>query len=175
MLIWENLLIEAEQAKQLVKPKRFGYMDLIKKKVSYLRSYVPIMIETLELKSNKLNSSLISALNHLVVMKEENKRKIPTDISLDFVKKKWKSLVLDHEGQIDSSFFELTAATELTECLRSGEIFETNSIMYRDLNDYLVDQISMNGSLTIPNTFEEYIMTRSAILDEKLRTYSKLT
>lgn len=175
MLIWENLLIEAEQAKQLVKPKRFGYMDLIKKKAAYLRSYVPTMIETLELKSNKSNNSLISALNHLVVMKEENKRKIPTDISLDFVKKKWKSLVLDHEGQIDRSFFELTAATELTECLRSGEIFETNSIMYRDLNDYLVDQTSMNGSLTIPNTFEEYIMTRSAILDEKLRTYSKLT
>ncbi|WP_445450126.1 Tn3 family transposase [Enterococcus faecalis] len=175
MLTWENLLIEAEQAKQLVKPKRFSYMDLIKKKAVYLRGYVPTMIETLELKSNKQNDALINALNHLIVMKEENKRKISADISLDFVKKKWKPLVLDNEGQIDRSFFELTAATELTECLRSGEIFETNSIMYRDLNDYLVDKTSMHGSLTIPNTFEEYITTRSAVLDEKLRTYSKLT
>ncbi|MGM0227900.1 hypothetical protein IGI39_004868 [Enterococcus sp. AZ135] len=63
MLTWENLLIEAEQAKQLVKPKRFGYMDLIKKKAVYLRGYVPTMIETLELKSNKQNDSLINAFN----------------------------------------------------------------------------------------------------------------
>lgn len=169
VLNWDHLLAEAEQAKCLVQPKRFSYMDLIKKKASYLRGYVPVMLEVLDLNSKKTDDTLLAALDHITFMSKESKRKVSTDISLDFVKKKWKPLVQDKDGLIDRSFFELTAATELTDRLRSGEIFEHNSVMYRELDDYLVDPAIMTGSLTIPDTFEEYITSRSTILDEKLK------
>lgn len=175
VLNWDHLLAEAEQAKCLVQPKRFSYMDLIKKKASYLRGYVPVMLEVLDLNSKKTDDTLLAALDHITFMSKESKRKVSTDISLDFVKKKWKPLVQDKDGLIDRSFFELTAATELTDRLRSGEIFEHNSVMYRELDDYLVDPAIMTGSLTIPDTFEEYITSRSTILDEKLKKYSKLS
>lgn len=175
LINWENLLSEADQAKQLVQPHKFSYMDFIKKKANYIRGYVPLMLETLELESKKSNDSLLIALDQIRLMKVENRRKFIEGISLDFVKKKWKTLVIDDKGQIDRSFFELTAATELTERLRSGEIFENNSVLHKDLNDYLIAPAAMSGSLTIPDTFEEYITNRSKVLDEKLELYSNVS
>lgn len=175
LIKWDNLLSEADQAKQLVQPHKFSYMDFIKKKANYIRGYIPQMLETLELESKKTNDSLLIALDEIKLMKKENRRKFTEGISLDFVKKKWETLVVDDKGEIDRSFFELTAATELTEQLRSGEIFENNSVLHKDLNDYLVDPTTMSGSLTIPDTFEDYITNRAEILDKKLKLYSNLS
>ncbi|MDG4967087.1 hypothetical protein OGZ37_10960 [Lactococcus lactis] len=76
-------------------------MDLVQYRAQYIRGYLPRLVERLDFKSPRMNDDgLINALRLISVLKKENKRKIPADIELNFVKKPWQSLVKNKNDQL---------------------------------------------------------------------------
>ncbi|MBK5077729.1 Tn3 family transposase [Lactococcus lactis] len=172
---WNALIEEGQQAALIAFPRKKNYMDLVQYKAQYLRGYLPLLVETLEFKlPGKKDDGLINALNLINELKKDNKRKIPSDTTLDFVKRPWKTLVKSPDGTINRAYFELIAATELNDRLRSGEVIEPQSVLHQEIDHYLVDSNITKGSHTIPDTFEDYISFRTEVLDERLKTYQKL-
>lgn len=172
---WNELIEEGQQAALIASPRKRTYMGLVQYKAQYIRGYLPRLVETLDFKSPRMDDDgLINALRLITVLKKENKRKIPVDIELNFVKKPWQSLVKNPDGTIDRSYFELVAATELNDRLRSGEVIEPQSVLHQELDNYLVSSDAMMGSHTIPDTFKEYLSSRIEVLEERLEAYQKL-
>lgn len=50
---WEDVLESVEEAKRLVRPMDYDYLDLLKTRYSYLRKYTPTLLEALEFRSTQ--------------------------------------------------------------------------------------------------------------------------
>lgn len=170
---WDDLLQDGEETKQLTGNKSHGYLEMVRNKATYLRKYTPMLLKTLTFKANASAKPVLKALTQLKVLHNDGKRKLPPDTSTEFVNKKWMRLVRPEEGKIDRSFYELVAFTELKNNIRSGNISVNGSLSHRDMDDYLLQATSCFGSLTIPDTFEEYLASKEALLDKQLHFYSE--
>ncbi|MFY0100209.1 hypothetical protein ABTQ08_22345, partial [Acinetobacter baumannii] len=64
-------------------------------------------------------------------------RKVTEDAPVDFIKARWRPLVLTDDG-IDRRFYEMCVLVELKNSLRSGDIWVRGSRQFRDFEDYLL-------------------------------------
>ncbi|MEG0679018.1 MAG: Tn3 family transposase [Carnobacterium sp.] len=170
---WNELIQDGEEAKQITGHKKYGYLEMVRNKATYLRRYTPMLLKTLSFKATTSAKPVLTALTQLSELHNDGKRKLPVDTSIDFVSKKWENLVRPQNGKIDRSFYELVAFTELKNNIRSGNISVEGSLAHRNIDDYLVPSDSCLGSLTIPDTFDEYLEARGSFLDSHLQFYAK--
>ncbi|SFJ81313.1 Transposase and inactivated derivatives, TnpA family [Thermoflavimicrobium dichotomicum] len=170
---------EREEAKDLARPIDYDYLDLLKTRYRNLRQYTPLLLKKIKFKSTEANESLMRAIEVIKDMHANNKRKVPEDAPLDFVPKRFQSHVVDKEGNIDKTYYELAALTKLKDYIRSGDIYVAGSRKYKDLEEYFITEAEWaeakktGTKLAVPLSAEEYLADRKRVLTERLRWLSK--
>lgn len=113
-------------------------------------------------------------------MNADNLRKVPADALTDFIKPRWKPLVITPEG-LDRRFYEICALSELKNALRSGDIWVKGSRQFRDFDDYLLPAEKFAAlkheqalPLAINPNSDQYLEERLQLLDEQLAIVTRL-
>lgn len=122
----------------LIRPKDDKSYDYLADRYSYFREFTPQFLKEVRFHSIGGDSQLLEALELLVRLDSEKKRKIPPDAPMSFISKPWLPLVLDENGMISRRYYEMCALWELRNALRSGDIWVENSRKYADPETYLI-------------------------------------
>ena len=173
-ITWNQLEQEREQTKNLTRPIKYDYIDLLKTRFRYLKQYTPLFLEQLEFKSTAANDSLIQAISVLKKLNLSKKRKIPKDSPIDFIPKRFDDYVINGSQEIDKNFYELAVLTSLKDLIRSGDVYVSGSRKYKDLENYFITEEEWNiakkigTKLKVPLSGKDYIQQRTHELTNKL-------
>jgi TnpA family transposase len=175
-ITWEQLEQDREEAQALTRPANFDYLDLIKQKYNYLRQYTPHFLKKLEFRPTQATSSLVKATKIIQDLNDNKKRKVPDDAPLDFIPDRWIPYVIDEDGRIDKTYYEMATMSELHNKIRSGNVSVVGSRRHKDFEEYLIPvdewkKVCSTGKLrriVVPLSFEEYIEERKSALRERL-------
>jgi hypothetical protein len=122
---------------------------------------------------------IVEALNLIKELNDTNRRNIPDDAPVDFVKPRWSKYVFNN-GKIDRHYYEMCVLSELRDCLRSGDISVVGSRQYQDFEDYLLPQdqwqiLHENNEIPVAITtdFTTYIEQRQELLLEQFAQVSE--
>ncbi|MBW4511487.1 MAG: Tn3 family transposase [Scytonematopsis contorta HA4267-MV1] len=179
VLVWDKFVKSVEEAKKLARPVDFDYFDLLDNRYSQLRRYAPKLLSVFEFKASNAASPVLEALNVIKELNNTNRRHIPDNAPVSFVKPRWSKYVFK-DGKIDRHYYEICALSELRDCLRSGDISVTGSRQYKDFEDYLLPQdqwLQVREKNEIPvaiiTDFTTYIEQRQKLLIEQFDIVSK--
>jgi TnpA family transposase len=175
---WDQFVASIEEAKRLVRPINYDYLDLLENKFYVLRKYTPTMLKVLEFRSTKSMEPLMKAINVVRDMNETGKRKVPADSPIDFISNRWQSHIYDEGGAINRHYYEMAVLTELRNYIRSGDVSIIGSRQYKDFDEYLISkenwaQInSEDMKLTVSISVADYLAERTESLFKRLEWLS---
>ena len=113
-------------------------------------------------------------------MNVDSTRKVPENAPIDFIKARWKPLVLTDDG-IDRRYYEICVLSELKNALRSGDIWVEGSRQFKDFDEYLLplDKFSaLKQAKELPIAInpdcEQYLHDRLTLLEQQLATVNRL-
>ena len=175
---WNSFVSSVEEAKTLVRPADYDYLDLLKKRFYSLRKYTPTLLKVLEFKSTKSSVTLLEAVEVIQRMNESGKRKVPDESPTDFISKRWKKHIYEEDGSINRHYYEMAVLMELREHVRAGDVSVTGSRKYRDFEEYLFSEDEWNSAkqdtkLAVSLLFEDFIEERIETPEERLNWLSK--
>jgi hypothetical protein len=139
-----------------------------------LRKFAPELIEALEFKAARSNDPTLSAIRLLQDLNRSGKRDIPSDAPMPF-RKDWKRLVAE-AGQPNRRLYETAVFATLRDKLRSGDVWVERSSNYRRFDSYLLPPSAVPAIATelgLPATADEWLATRGAELDRRLRRFAR--
>lgn len=176
---WEKMVEYVEDAKILVRPQGYDYLDLIDKWYSQLRKYSPTLLDTLTFSST--NTSMYPLIHSLDILRElnrSNRRNVPEDTSVDFLPERWRRHIYGNDNNIDRHYYEMAILAELKNRIRSGDIAVEGSCNYRNFNDYMLpvpqwkEKTDISEKLAVSSDFDEYIKERYSSLISMYNTLS---
>lgn len=180
VLPWDDFTKSVAEAAQLAQPESFDHLHLVGENYSTLRRYTPEFLDVLKMRAAPAAQSVMDAVDVLREMNLKGARKVPDDAPIDFIKARWKPLVLTEDG-IDRRFYELCVLSELKNSLRSGDIWVQGSRQFRDFDEYLLPTAKfeeMRVARTLPvaiNTHcDQYLAERLDFLDQQLAKVNRL-
>jgi len=138
----EKLRVAIEEAKILSTPN--GYYDFLDDHYSYIRQFAPQFLASLPFTCHEEDDPLLEAVETLRQLNTANQRRLPDDISLDFVPDRWRRFVHNH-GEPSRRAYELCALSTLRDALRAGDIYVPTSRRYADAETYLIPQSRWPG------------------------------
>lgn len=175
LLGWERFVASVAEAENLAMPQSFDYLDFLEAGHAHVRRYAPALLTAFDFRAAPSAKPLIEAVEVLKEMNEKNKRKVPEDAPVSFVKPRWRDHVVGPEGGLDRRYYELSALSELKNGLRSGDVWVPGSRRYRDFDDYLIpkedfEAMLSNGSppVAVETDFTAYLEERKELLHEAL-------
>ena len=136
----ERLLEAVAESERLVRPMDDNYYDFLAKRYSYVRQFAPAVLSAFRFRSNREDDPLLEAVRLLVRLNADKKRRVPDGAPLSFVPSKWAAYVLDGDGRVDRTYWELCLLSALREALRSGDVWVEGSRRYADPQSYLIPQ-----------------------------------
>ena len=113
----------------------------------------------------------------------EGRRAVPDDAPVGFVRQRWNPHVFSGGGgggRIDRRFYELCVLAELSNALRSGDLWVAGSRQFRDFESYLLpagEFAALRGAglpLAIEDELPAYLKERTDRLDRALREVDAL-
>ena len=139
-----------------------------------LRKFAPDLIEALEFRAARAGDPLLAALLLLTDMNRSGKREVPADAPMPF-RKEWRRLVM--QGSVPNRrLYETAVLATLRDKLRSGDIWVEHSSSYRRFDSYLLpssDIPAAAAKLGLPGTAEEWLATKAAELDRRLKHFAR--
>jgi len=181
IITWDEFTQTVQATQELTKPNNFDFLYRITRHYSWIKRYVLEFINALDFRASGNTTNIINALNNIKLMHEKGLRKVPDDAPVDFIRKRWETLVFKDEGGIDRQFYEFAVLSELKNALRSGDIWVTGSRQYKDFEEYLVDVATFNtlkSKSVLPTvrnqSFQEFINSRTTLLISMLDEVHKL-
>jgi TnpA family transposase len=112
------------------------------KRHSYLRRFTPTLLEALTFRAEGDHPSpCLKALAVLKTLNEAGKRKLPAEVTTDFVPVRWRDLVLGDPGQPDKSAWECALLTQLRDEIRVGNISVAHSKHFGRFDDYFIPSV----------------------------------
>ena len=137
IISWDSFETSVEQAQKLAESKNYDFIWYIRKNYATLRRYEKEFLEVLHFKAAPAATGLLRAIDILREMNASKLRKLPEEVPIQFVRKRWVKFVLTETG-IDQRFYEICVLSELKNALRSGDIWVQGSRQYKDFDDYLI-------------------------------------
>ncbi len=105
---------------------------------SYLRQFTPAMLDHLQFeKESDQADSLIQSVNILRELNQDNKRKLPGDIQINFMPAKLQGIVAP-QGNVDKHAWECALLTCLRDDIRAGNISVQGSKRYGHFSDFFI-------------------------------------
>lgn len=177
---WEKIVQSVEEARELVRPANYDYIDLLDKRYNQLRKFTPALLTNFRFNSNNSYSKyLIDGLNTIHEMNESNKRKIPDDAPIEYMPNRWNKYVFEKDGSINKHYYEIATFTELRNRIRAGDISVEGSRNHKSFDEYLISKQEWNNSkkfefnLPVSLSVNEYLEERTNTLMKKIRWISK--
>jgi TnpA family transposase len=177
---WEVFVLSVSEAQKLAQPKEFDFLHYLSGSYSTLRRYAPELLDALKLHAAPVAQSILDAVNLLRVMNAKDIRKVPADAPTEFVRKRWKKLVVTSDG-FDRRYYELCVLSELKNALRSGDIWVQGSRQFRDFEEYLLPKERFTErkqknelQLAVTQDCEQYLRERLSLLEEQLEVVNRL-
>ncbi|SIO36560.1 Transposase and inactivated derivatives, TnpA family [Peptoclostridium litorale DSM 5388] len=175
VMSWDQFIKSVEESKELARPIGYDYLDLIDKRYNQLRKYTPILLKHFKFSANnKSFSSLIEALEIINETNESGKRKIPENVPIDFISKRWSKYVFKKDG-IDRHYYEMAALTELKNRIRSGDIAVSGSKNFKEFKEYLLtdnewsQRKNVESKLAVDLNVNSYLEERIATLTHRTK------
>jgi len=180
VLPWDEFAKSIDEAAHLAQPESFDHLYLMGEHFYTLRRYTPEFLDVLELRAAPAAQSVLDAIEVVKEMNLKGARKVPENAPVDFIKARWRPLVLTDDG-IDRRFYEMCVLVELKNSLRSGDIWVRGSRQFRDFEDYLLPVekfTAMRRNAGLPLAIEpdcdRYLTSRLALLQEQLEKVNDL-
>ncbi len=110
---------------------------------SYLRQFTPALLDQLRFQvepGNPVANSLMEAVQVLRQMNEAGRYKLPNDVPIDFVPKKWLSQVIGDEGKPDKPAWECALLTLVRDQIKSGNLSVQHSKRYATLDTFFMPE-----------------------------------
>lgn len=180
IISWDQFVQSVEEADTLARPVDFDYLELLDDHYTNMRKFAPRLLKSYVFKASHPSESLFQALHILKEMNKSNKRKVPEDAPIDFVKAKWEKHVFTEDG-INRHYYEICALSELRNHLRSGDMWVVGSRQYKDFDEYLLSPEVWNElkqknqiPLAIPTNVDQYLQERYELLETELANVIRL-
>ncbi len=136
----EALVSQMEELDIWLNGKHSHVFNLVKERFSYIRQFSPSLLKHIQLLSeNGARSSLTEAMDILREMNEENKRKLPEGVPLDFIPKKVMPLI-SIDGKVDKPAWECALMTAIRDEIKSGNVSVKMSKRFGRFDDFFIPQ-----------------------------------
>lgn len=149
-------------------------LDEVLERYPMVRKFAPSFLATFTFRAAKTNDPVLTAIVILNEMHQSNRRNLPPDAPLRFLRKRWLRLVLK-EGVVDRKAYEIAVMVHLRERLASGAIWVVGSRAYRTLSDYLLPKPVFETMLAdqvlpvaVDTSFESWLLDRRQRLSSRL-------
>lgn len=171
---WDGLIASMTAASSVVRPDSSDEFDELIERHKSLRKFGKLVFRTFSFRSFHPDDPVLRAVEHLRAL--YNGRKLPAQVPIAFMTRKWRRRVRSDGITIDLKAWEVAVLVHLRERLRAGDIWVDGSRAWRSFEDYLLprplfDQMRGEGrlGLSIPDSFAEWRAERAATLDAKLK------
>ena len=182
VLSWDELEQTVREAEGLARPHGFDFLGGIGEHYAQVRRYAPRFLEAFEFVPSPATQNLFDAVRLLRRLNEEGLRSVPENAPVGFVRRRWHPHVLATAGggKIDRRFYELCVLAELSNALRSGDLWVAGSRQFRDFESYLLPPDEFGAMrehglpLAVDDDLPTYLQRRSEQLDRSLREVDQL-
>jgi TnpA family transposase len=175
---WDGLIASMAAASSVVRPDRSNEFDELIERHKSLRKLGRLMFGTFSFRSFRAHDPVLRVVDHLRAL--YCGRKLPAQLPLAFMTRKWRRRVRSDGINIDLCAWEVAVLVHLRERLRAGDIWVDGSRAWRSFEDYLLPRpifalTRAEGrlGLAIPDSFAEWRAERTTTLDAKLKELAK--
>ncbi|MEL6822979.1 MAG: Tn3 family transposase, partial [Calditrichota bacterium] len=134
----ETLQTEIEEVDAYLTGKHAHPFKLVVSRYSYLRQFIPALLKFLKLDPEVESSTdLIQAMQLLIRMNAEDKRKLPEDTPVSFIPKRIQALVIE-DGQPQRAAWECALITSIRDEIKSGNLSVKKSKQFGNLDSFFM-------------------------------------
>ena len=180
VLSWEQLDREAAEISRLTKPLGASSYESFRSHYSQFRQYTPKLLETFRFEAIPIYKPLLAAIDVLRRMNRDGLTQVPSDAPRGFVKQKWQPFVFIEKG-VNRCYYELCIFSELSNGLRSGDIWVEGSRRYLKFDQYMIQPdkwaqqpVKMLEAKDPLLDCDAYLHARKQALDGQLSRVSQL-
>ncbi len=134
----DQLQEAVDEADKIARPDDDNYFDFLETRYSYLRQFVPALLEHFSFHSNTSVDALHKTVAVLQDLNTTRRRALPDDAPLECIPRKWLPYVVGRDGTLDRHYYELCVLWELRNALRAGNIWLESSRRYANPESYLI-------------------------------------
>jgi TnpA family transposase len=128
-----------EETQGLIRPRPDDAIDFFGKRYSYLRQFVPLWLQTLPLRAQGLDDTVLRAVEVIRDLdRVPTRRPVPKDAPMALVTDAWRPYIREPDGEISRRYYELCTLWHLRSALRSGRVWVEHSRRYADPDTYLI-------------------------------------
>jgi TnpA family transposase len=138
----KKVLQEAiDETQSLIRPRPDDAIDFFGKRYSYLRQFVPLWLQTLMLRAQGPDDTVLRAVEVIRDLdRVPTRRSVPKAAPMVLVTDAWRPYIREPDGEISRRYYELCTLWHLRSALRSGSIWVEHSRRYADPDTYLIPQ-----------------------------------
>ncbi|MFH5230316.1 Tn3 family transposase [Antrihabitans spumae] len=123
-------------------PRDRGHLAVLDDSFSYLRRFVPDVLDAIDFRGTDAAADLITATAQLRGLYVAGARNVPPNAPVSFVPARWRGYLDDAVAAQDATayrhYWELCVLYGLRDGLRSGDVFVPGSRRYADPTSYLI-------------------------------------
>jgi TnpA family transposase len=128
-----------DETQDLIRPRPDDAIDFFGKRYSYLRQFVPLFLQTLTLRAQGPDDTVLRAVEVIRDLdRVPTRRPVPKNAPLALVTDAWRPYIREPDGEISRRYYELCTLWHLRSALRSGRIWVEHSRRYADPDTYLI-------------------------------------
>jgi hypothetical protein len=133
---WPTIEQSVRESETLTSGNDDGLEDVLER-YPMVRRFAPPFLAAFTFRASKSNDQVLAAVAILNDMYASNRRTLPPDAPVGFLRTRWRKLVLQ-DGSLDRRAYEIAVVVHLRERLASGAVWVEGSRAYRTLSDYLL-------------------------------------
>src|SRR2546425_1096560 len=134
------------ETQDLIRPRPDEAIDFLGKRYSYLRQFVPLFLQTLTLRTQGPDDTVLRAVEVIRDLdRVPTRRPVPKDAPLALVTDAWRPYIREPDGEISRRYYELCTLWHLRSALRSGSVWVEHSRRYADPDTYLIPPAEWPG------------------------------
>jgi len=136
----KKVLHEAiDETQGLIRPRPDDAIDFFGKRYSYLRQFVPLWLQTLTLRAQGPDETVLRAVEVIRDLdRVPTRRPVPKAAPMALVTEAWRPYIREPDGKISRRSYELCTLWHLRSALRSGSVWVEHSRRYADPDTYLI-------------------------------------
>lgn len=82
------------ETEQIIRPVDDRGLDFLARRYSYLRQFIPVLLDTITFRSHRPDHPLLRAIGLLRRLNQEQRRALPAKVGLEFVPPTWRPYVV---------------------------------------------------------------------------------